>query len=159
MRDCIERKRSAVRRRRRVSQPVVAKPKFHTSRLCIGDGMVSKSVVTYPGRSVGFRDSGRSENERTRVNGPQKSEDRVLPKSRRKSASTSGAERHRGGKAIRSTNRRASLDWPWGQQKTRRRQPPRSSEQRFGAYPFLRLPRGRSPRSMKRRARRRRWRK
>ena len=67
MRDCIERKRSAVRRRRRVSQPVVAKPKFHTSRLCIGAGIVSKSVVAYPGRSVGFRAGGKSENERTKI--------------------------------------------------------------------------------------------
>ena len=70
MRGCVERKRSTVRRRQWVSRPPAVKPEIRTSCLCSGDGMVAKSVVAYPGRSAGFRVSGRSENERTRVDDP-----------------------------------------------------------------------------------------
>lgn len=53
--------RMKVKRRKashRVSWPPAAKPEMHRRCECIGDGMVMKSVVTYPGRSVGFRVSG-----------------------------------------------------------------------------------------------------
>ncbi len=74
----------------------------------------------------------------------QKSEDRVVPNSRRKSALTQGAQRRGGGKAIPVNQHRVSLDWPLEQQKTARRKPSRSSARWYGASPVLLRSRGRS---------------
>lgn len=69
--------------------------------MCIGDGMGSKFERFTLGDLLGSGlTTGRPEDERRRLMAQQKSENRVVPKGRRKSVQTRGGERPGGGKAV-----------------------------------------------------------
>lgn len=125
---------------------------------CTGDGTVTIVCASYPGRSAGFRASGRPENERTKVRWASRSqsaeydhkpgESRVQPGE----SSTPGEGRRR-----RSTNRRGSLAYVLGQQKTRWVRPSGSSAGWRLTDQLLLRARRRSQSVRRRQPRRRRW--